>query len=116
MNTNLNSPIVSARSISGEGWAAIAGAIGSAFLLAKKLLGPKPTQKPEWVTRADFYAEMLATRERINATHLAILEKLDANHRDLVAALERQAGRINALETGLARVDERTSKGGRTSP
>ena len=51
---------------------------------------------------------MLATRERINATHLAILEKLDANHRELLAALDRQASRINALEAGLARVDERT--------
>ena len=67
------------------------------------------------VTRADFYAEMLATRERINGTHLAILDKLDANHRELLASLERQASRINTLETGLARVDERTSKGGRTS-
>jgi hypothetical protein len=110
MNTNLSSPIAAARNISGEGWAAIAGAIGSAFLLAKKLLGPKPAHKPEWVTRADFYAEMLAIRERINATHLAILEKLDANHRELLAALERQAIRINALESGLARVDERTRK------
>ena len=53
---------------------------------------------------------MLATRERINADHLAILEKLDANHRELLAALERQATRINALEAGLARVDERTRK------
>jgi hypothetical protein len=110
MNTSLNSPIASARSISGEGWAAIAGAVGSAFLLAKKLLGPKPAHKPELVTRADFYAEMLATRERISATHLAILDKLDANHRDLLAALERQASRINTLETSLARVDERTKR------
>ena len=53
---------------------------------------------------------MLATRERINATHLAILEKLDANHRELLAALDRQVTRINALESGLARVDERTRK------
>jgi hypothetical protein len=97
----------SPRAISGEGWAAILGAIGSAFLLVKKLLSPKPA-KPEHISRADFYTEMLATRERINATHLAILEKLDANHRELVVALERQATRINTLETGLARVDERT--------
>jgi hypothetical protein len=62
------------------------------------------------VTQADFYAEMLATRDRINTTHLAVLEKLDANHRELLAALDRQAGRINALQTGLARVDERTRK------
>ena len=109
MNTNLNSPIPSPRTISGEGWAAIAGAIGSAFLLAKKLLSPKPA-KARAVSRADFYAEMLATRERMHANHLAILEKLDANHRELLAALERQATRINALEAGLARVDERTRK------
>jgi hypothetical protein len=108
MNTNLSTPIPSPRAISGEGWAAIAGAVGSAFLLLKKLVTPKPASKPEPVSRADFYAEMLATRERINATHLAILEKLDANHRELLAALDRQATRVNALESGLARVDERT--------
>ena len=109
MNTNLQSQIPSPRAISSEGWAAIAGAIGSAFLLAKKLLGPKPA-KPDLLSRAEFYAEMLATRERINATHLAILEKLDANHRELLAALERQASRINVLEAGHARLDERTRK------
>ena len=108
MNTNLSAPIPSPRAISGEGWAAIAGAVGSAFLLLKKLVSPKPASKPEPVSRADFYAEMLATRERINATHLAILEKLDGNHRELLAALDRQATRVNALESGLARVDERT--------
>jgi hypothetical protein len=110
MNTNLSSPIPSPRAISGESWAAIAGAIGSALLLVKKVLSPKPASKPEPVSRADFYAEMLATRERLNATHLAILEKLDANQRELLAALDRQATRINALESGLARVDERTRK------
>ena len=108
MNTNLSAPIPSPRAISGEGWAAIAGAVGSAFLLLKKLVSPKPASKPEPVSRADFYAEMLATRERLHANHLAILEKLDANHRELLAALERQATRVNALESGLARVDERT--------
>ena len=110
MNPNLQSPIASPRTISAEGWAAIAGAVGSAFLLAKRLLSPKPASKSELVTRADFYAEVLATRERINTTHLAILAKLDANHRELLAALERLATRTNALEAGLARVDERTRK------
>ena len=107
MSTNLNSPISAPRSISGEGWAAIAGAVGSAFLLAKRLLSPKPA-KSELMSRADFYAEMLDIREQLHANHLALLEKLDANHRELLAALERQAGRIGALECGLARVDERT--------
>jgi hypothetical protein len=35
---------------------------------------------------------------------------LDANHRELLAALERLATRINALEAGFARLDERTRK------
>jgi hypothetical protein len=35
---------------------------------------------------------------------------LDGNHRELLAALERQASRINELEAGLARVDERSRK------
>ena len=109
MSTNLNTPISSPRGLTGEGWAAIAGAVGSAFLLAKKLLGPKPA-KPELMSRADFYAEMLEVRDRMQANHLALLEKLDSNHRELLAALERQASRINVLEAGLARVDERTRK------
>ena len=109
MNTNLNTPIPVARTISGEGWAAIAGAASSAFLFAKKLLGCK-SAKPELVSRAEFCAEMLASRERMHADHLALLEKLDANHRELLATLDRQVTRINALESGLARVDERTRK------
>jgi hypothetical protein len=109
MNPNLNSPIPSLRTIPAEGWAAIAGAIGSAFILARKLLPQKPA-KPDLLSRAEFYAEMLATREGMHASHLSILDKLDANHRELLAALERQATRINLLESGLACVDERTRK------
>ena len=79
------------------------------MLLLKKFLSPK-APKPELVSQAEFCAEMLATRERFHTNHLAILEKLDANHRELLAALERVATRVNALEAGLARVDERTRK------
>jgi hypothetical protein len=104
---NTNTPISAPRSLTGEGWATIVGAVGSALLLAKKLLGSK-AGKPEPMSRADFYAETLASRERMHADHLALLEKLDANHRELLAALERQAERISAIEAGLARVDERT--------
>jgi hypothetical protein len=38
----------------------------------------------------------------MHAGLLTILEKLDANHRELLAALEPQVTRINALEAGLA--------------
>ena len=78
-------------------------------LLMKKLLSVKPA-KPEPMGRADFYAELAALKDHIHAGHLAILEKLDTNHRELLAALERQASRINTLESGLARVDERTRR------
>jgi hypothetical protein len=99
--------------LSSEG--TVIGVVGSALLLAKKFLTPKAA-KPEPMSRADFYAELAALKDHIHTGHLAILEKLDANHRELLAALDRQATRVNALESGLARVDERTSKGGRTSP
>ena len=49
------------------------------------------------MSRADFYAELAVLKDHIHAGHLAILEKLDANHRELLAALDRQATRINAL-------------------
>jgi hypothetical protein len=68
---NTNPQIASSRSLTGEGWAAVAGAVSSAFLLAKKLLGPKPA-KPELMSRADFYAEMLDIRERLHRNHLAL--------------------------------------------
>jgi hypothetical protein len=106
---NTNPQIASPRTMSGESWAAIAGAVGSAFLLAKKLLGPRPT-KPELMSRADFYAEMLDVRERLHGNHLALLEKLDSNHRELLAALERHGGRVSLLEVEVARLDERTRR------
>jgi hypothetical protein len=109
MNTNLDSQIPAARSLSSEGWATVAGVIGSALLLARKFLAPK-AGKAEPMSRADFYAELLALKDTIHAGQLAILEKLEANHRELLGALERQAVRTNALEAGLARVDERTKR------
>src|ERR1017187_924132 len=112
MNTSLNSQIPAAPSLSGEG--TVIGAVGAVALLVKKLLSSKPA-KPEPMGRADFYAELAALKDHIHAGHLAILDKLDANHRELLDALDRQASRINTLESGLARVDERTGKGGRTS-
>jgi hypothetical protein len=109
MNTNLNSQIPSPRSLTAEGLAAAVGIMGLALLVAKRLFAAKPP-KSEPMSRADFYVELVVLKDRIHAGHLAILEKLDANQRELLAALERQANRISALESGLARVDERTRK------
>jgi hypothetical protein len=113
MNSNLNTPIPTPRSLTGEGVAAAVGIMGSALLVAKRLFAAKPP-KPEHMSRADFYAELAALKDQIHAGHLAILEKLNANHHELLSALDRQVTRINVLESGLARVDERTQKGGRT--
>jgi hypothetical protein len=109
MSTNLNPQIPPARSVSSESWPTAVGVIGSALLIAKKFLTPRAA-KPDPMSRADFYAELVVLKDHIHAGHLAILEKLDANHRELLAALDRQVTRINALESGLARVDERTRK------
>jgi len=61
MNTNLNSSIPAPRGVTGEGWAAIAGAVGSAFLLAKKLLSSKGG-KSEHISRVEFYAELMVLK------------------------------------------------------
>ena len=89
--------------------AAAVGIMGSALLVAKRFFAAKP-HKPEPMSRAEFYAELVVLKDHIHTGHLAILEKLDSNQRELLAALEQQANRISALESGVARVDERTSK------
>ncbi len=108
MNTNLFSETAAPPLASSEPRGLIAALIGTAILAVRKCLKRKTASKAELISRADFYAEVLATRERISATHLAVLEKLDANHRELLTALDRLAVRISVLEAGLARVDERT--------
>ena len=110
---NPNSQLPAAHSLATESTAI--GLFTAALLLAKKLFSPKPA-RPEPISQSVFYAELAALKDHMHADHLALLEKLDANHRELLDALDRQVTRINALEAGLARLDERTSKGGRTSP
>jgi hypothetical protein len=107
MNSNLNTPIPSPRTLTGEAVATAVGIMGSALLVAKRLFAAKPP-KPELMSRTDFYAELISLKDQMHADHLALLEKLDANHRELLTALDRQVTRINALESAFARVDERT--------
>jgi hypothetical protein len=84
--------------------------VTGAAAVAKKYIGRKDPAKPEYITRAEFHREMTATRDRIGASYLAMADKLDANHKELLVAVDRQVTRINDLETGLARVDERTRR------
>ena len=104
MNGNLNSSVSGVRGISGEGWAALAGVVGSVVLLLKKAWRAKEG-RAEHITRSECCAATLATRERINEMHLAVLEKLEANQREVLAAFERQAERLGALEMAVARLE-----------
>ncbi len=102
------SPPSTPASTSSETWAAILAALGSAALIAKKLLARWRPPRPDYITRAEFHHQLSALRDRIEATHISITDKLDANHRELLAAVDRQVARINTLETATARLDERT--------
>jgi len=110
MSTNLLSETGAAPAVSTEPRGLITAMAATALLALRNYLKRKAASKAELVSRAEFCAEMLATRERLHSDHLVMLDKLDANHRELLAALERLAVRVNALETGLARVDERTRR------
>jgi len=87
--------------------AALAAAL---LLIVRKYLKRKPASQAELMSRAACCAEMRDMSDRVHADHLALLEKLDTNHRELLAALERQGARISALEAAFARLDERTTK------
>jgi hypothetical protein len=92
--------------------ATIAATLAGAILIARKLITRHQKPKPEYITRPEFHQAMEATRNRIGASYLALSEKIDTNHKQLVSAISRQAEtferRIDQLESNLARVDERT--------
>jgi hypothetical protein len=48
---------------------------------------------------------MEAMRNRIGASHIALAEKIDANHKEVLSTFER---RLDQLESNFARLDERT--------
>ena len=78
------------------------------LLLALRYLKRKLAAQPDAVTRAELCQAMGQLTERIHNDHLSLLEKLDRNHRELLAVLERQAGRIGKVEVDVARLEERT--------
>jgi len=105
---NTNSSLPAGHSLATDGTAV--GLFAAALLLAKKLFSAKP-DKPEPMGRADFYAELAALKDQMHADHLALLEKLDSNQRELKAAWETHALQINTLAVRVARLDERTGYG-----
>lgn len=95
-----------------ETYAAAAAAIAGAVVIARKLMTRKQRQKTETLSRTEFHQHMESMRNRIGASYLALTDKIDANQKEVLAALAAQAAafehRIDQLESGFARVDERT--------
>ncbi len=104
-----------------ESWLISAAAVGSLILLGMKLFVRKPPIEAEFVTKVEFRAvregverEINGLRDKIDARFLNLGEKIDEMKSELLIAGERRDvsihRRINELEAGLARVDERTLK------
>ncbi len=100
--------------IPAELWALAGAVVGLLSWLAKKLLfrGQKP--KPEYITRAEFHQAIDATRDRIGASYLALADKIELQHNQVLTALERQGAnferRLDTLDSAVARLDERTRR------
>jgi hypothetical protein len=109
-----------------ETWLLCLLALLPAVAMARKLFARKtptpdtPTQNV-YVSRSDFERcaenarqDLAALRERLDERFLALAEKLDQVQSQLLAAEERRAAaihqRLNEVESGLARVDERTRR------
>jgi hypothetical protein len=102
-----------------ESWLISAAAVVAMIALGKKLFVRKPPIEAEFVSKAEFRLfresverELNGLREKIDARFLCLGEKIEEMKSELLTAGERRGSslhrRINELETGLARVDERT--------
>ena len=94
-----------------ENWLLSAAAVASMAVLAKKIFARKPSE-PEFVTKTEFHQEMKEVREKIEAGFLTTRDTIDQAKGYLILSAERQADsihlRLNNLESGLARLEERT--------
>jgi chromosome segregation ATPase len=106
-----------------ESWLITAAAIASLVLLGKKLFIRKPPLEAEFVSKAEFRAfrenvqhELDGLRDKIDARFLNLTEKIEEMKGELLAAGERRGNsihrRISDLESGVARLDERTKRAG----
>ena len=97
-----------------ENWLLCFAVVATLFLLFKKLFLQKrgipqlpPTQSSNtyhpFVTKTELHHELSVAHDKLDARFLALTEKIDALGTSLHS-------RLNQLEAGLARVDERTKK------
>ena len=102
-----------------ERWILSAAALGGVVLLGVKLFVRRPPLEAEFVTKEEFRqwrASVEGTlgglRDRIDSRHMGVIEQLEQLKASLLSDGERRAAslhrRLNDMEAGLARVDERT--------
>src|SRR5258706_13659623 len=97
-------------------WAAIittiAGAIGA--VLAKKRFGRSKSAaaNAKAVTHTEFQAGLDQMRDRVAAGYMALGQKMDSGQKEILSAITAQGTavekRLDALESAVARLDERT--------
>lgn len=102
-----------------ENWLLSGAAVLSIVLMGRKLLPRRNSQETDYVPRNEFgpfrasmESELHTVRDRLDARFLSLGEKIEQLRNDLLKDGERRADslhrRINELEAGFARVDERT--------
>ena len=95
-----------------ETYAAAAAALAGAVVIIRKLLSRKQPPKLQPVTTGEFHQQMESMRNRIGASYLALDEKIDARHKELLSAISNLAAtteqRLDRLDSTVARLDERT--------
>jgi hypothetical protein len=84
-----------------ETWILCAAGTLSIIALVKKVFLTRPLHESEFVTRTEFHHELGGLRDNIDARLLTLSEKIDKMNGSIHE-------RLNQLEAGLARVDERT--------
>ena len=85
-----------------ESWLLPAVAVLSVAALVKKVF-PRKRSDDELVSKTELHHELNTVRDKIDARFLTLSEKLD----HLGTTIH---DRLNQLDSGLARVDERTKK------
>jgi hypothetical protein len=104
-----------------ENWLLCAFAVVSMAALGKKLFGRKTPSESQYVSHSEFGAfregvhrEWEGLRDRLDARFLGLSQKMEQMKDELLSAAERHDAalhrRINDIEAGLARVDERTKQ------
>ena len=81
--------------IPSDAWALLAAIVGFAAWLSKKLLFRQPKPKPDYVTRAEFHERLDRLEDHVVASIETLSEKTEL--------------RLDAHESALARLDERTT-------